>query len=132
MPQLSACRSKRRERKRSALELGKVINKRRGGVRALRVLHPGNWLLRQERRFNHPLKREGVIPASSLTSQQAAGEIPLVNVDERQRGGDARKESNAAGSRQQRLQTALKHEKSFQIYDFIETWNQILIVFKIH
>lgn len=39
------------ERKRSALELGKVINKRRGGVGALQVLHPGNWLLGQERPF---------------------------------------------------------------------------------
>lgn len=40
-------------------------------------------------RFNHPLMCERVFPGSSLTSHRAAGEIPLVSVDERQRGDDA-------------------------------------------
>lgn len=37
--------------KSSALELDKVVNKRREAVQALRALHPGNWQLRQERRL---------------------------------------------------------------------------------
>lgn len=121
MPELSACRSKPRE-KRSALELAKVINKRRGGVWALRVLHPGNWLRRQERPFQSAANARGAFLASRLTSHQAAGEIPLVNVDERLRGDDARKESTAGSGRLRRLQAALK-----QKYDFIETQDLISI-----
>lgn len=75
--------------------------------------------------------RKGVFPASSLTCHQAVGEIPLVNVDERQRGDDARSESNAASSRLQWLKTALTHEKSLPNYGFIKTLDLILIVFKI-
>lgn len=51
--------------------------------------------------------REGVFPGSRPTSHQAAGEIPLVNVDERQRSDGAQKESIAASSRLQRPQAAL-------------------------
>lgn len=58
-------------------------------------------------RFNQPLMPEGVFPAVGLTSHQAVGEIPLVNVAERPEVMLLRKESIAA--RLLRLRAALRH-----------------------